>query len=85
MADKISKPKHYARYKIEPVVFIMENNIPYCEANAIKYLCRWRYKHKAWGEKLEDLLKAREYIERRILQVKNLMDADDTSSLDLPE
>ncbi len=85
MADNISKPEHYARYKIEPMVFIIENNIPYCEANAIKYLCRWRFKHKAWEDKLEDLMKAREYIERRIIQVKALMDKDDTSSLQLPD
>ena len=44
-----------------------------------------RFKHKAWEDKLEDLMKAREYIERRIIQVKALMDKDDTSSLQLPD
>ena len=56
-------PKHYAKYKIQPVTFIMHNEIPYCEANAIKYLCRWRTKHKDTEGKLEDLKKAREYID----------------------
>ena len=43
--DKVEKPEHYARYKIEPITFIVENDIPYCESNVIKYVCRWQYKH----------------------------------------
>ena len=37
---------------------IHANNIPFCEANAIKYLCRWRSKNG-----IEDLKKARHYID----------------------
>ena len=33
---------HYKDLKIQPIEFIHANNIPFCEANAIKYLCRWR-------------------------------------------
>ena len=55
--DNIKDPKHYSRWKIEPVQFMMENEIPYVEGNVIKYIMRWRYK-----EGLEDLHKAQEYL-----------------------
>ena len=49
---------HYKDLKIQPIEFIHANNIPFCEANAIKYLCRWRNKNG-----VQDLLKARHYID----------------------
>ena len=58
MADFVKKPPHYFRYKIEPITFIMQNEVPYAEANAIKYLMRWRYKHDTKDKQLQDLHKA---------------------------
>ena len=55
--DNIKDPKHYAMWIIEPVQFMMENEIPYVEGNVIKYIMRWRYKGG-----LEDLHKAQEYL-----------------------
>ena len=49
---------HYKELKIQPIEFIHANNIPFCEANAIKYLCRWRNKNG-----IEDLKKAKHYID----------------------
>jgi hypothetical protein len=49
---------HYKKMKIEPIEFIYENEIPFAEANAIKYICRHSVKN---GK--EDLLKAISYIE----------------------
>lgn len=49
---------HYKDLKIQPIEFIHANNIPFCEANAIKYLCRWRNKNG-----VQDLLKAKHYID----------------------
>lgn len=49
---------HYKNMAIQPIQFITANNIPYCEANAIKYLCRWRGKGG-----VSDLLKAKHYID----------------------
>ena len=49
---------HYKDLPIQPVEFITKNNIPFCEGNAIKYLCRHRSKN---GK--EDLLKAKHYID----------------------
>ena len=52
---------HYQKYKIQPVEFIMKNNVPYVEGNVIKYVMRFRDKHG-----LEDLLKARQYLDMLI-------------------
>ena len=68
MADKIKHPPHYFRFKIEPITFIMQNEIPYAEGNAIKYICRWRHKHKNKTEQLADLKKAIQYINLLIEQ-----------------
>jgi hypothetical protein len=63
MADQVKKPNHYFRYKIEPITFILQNNIPYVEGNVIKYLCRWRFKHLTKEKQIEDLQKAKQYID----------------------
>ena len=49
---------HYKNMKIQPIEFCHVNNIPYLEATAIKYLCRWRDK-----DGLQDLHKAKHFIE----------------------
>ena len=68
MADIIKHPPHYFRFKIEPITFIMQNEIPYAEGNAIKYICRWKHKHKTKEEQLGDLKKAKQYINLLIEQ-----------------
>ena len=50
--------EHYKKFPIQPIEFIVKNNIPYREANAIKYVCRHRSKHGA-----EDIKKAIHYLE----------------------
>jgi hypothetical protein len=60
--DAIKKPKHYSMV-IEPATFIMQNNIPYAEGNVIKYICRWNKKHLSAEKQLEDLKKAKQYID----------------------
>ena len=49
---------HYKSMKIQPAEFINENNLPYAEGNAIKYICR----HKNKGKK-KDIEKAIHYLE----------------------
>lgn len=53
-------PKHY-EMPITPLEFIQANNLGFEVGNCIKYLCRYKYKN---GK--EDLLKARDYIDRII-------------------
>lgn len=49
---------HYKKYKIQPVEYIVANNIPFCEGNAIKYITRWREKGG-----IADLEKAKHFID----------------------
>ena len=58
MEDVIRKPKHYAQYKIEPIEFIMANDLNFCEGNVIKYELRYRDKGG-----IESLNKAKQYID----------------------
>ena len=52
---------HYKNAAIQPVEFIVANNIPYREANVIKYV----FRHASKNGK-QDLLKARHYIDKLI-------------------
>lgn len=49
---------HYAVMKIQPIEFILANELGFCEGNVIKYLCRYKRKNA-----LEDLKKARQYLD----------------------
>ena len=49
---------HYKKFKIQPTEFLQANQIPHCEANVIKYVCR----HKDKGG-IQDLKKAKHYID----------------------
>ena len=49
---------HYKKYEIQPLDFVMANNIPYVEGCVIKYIVRWRDKNG-----IEDLQKAKHLIE----------------------
>ena len=55
------KPAHYAGMKIDVIEFCLANRIDFAPGNVIKYLCR--YKEKGG---IEDLKKARNYIDRMI-------------------
>lgn len=56
--EKQEGGSHYKDMKIQPVEFIHANNIPFFEANVIKYVCRWRNKNG-----VEDLKKAIHYLQ----------------------
>jgi hypothetical protein len=49
---------HYKDMLIQPVEFIVKNNLAFLEANVIKYVCRHRNKNG-----IEDLNKAIHYLE----------------------
>jgi hypothetical protein len=52
---------HYKEMPIQPIEYIMKNNIGFMEGNAIKYISRWRSKGG-----VEDLKKARHYLDMLI-------------------
>ena len=49
---------HYKNMKIQQAEFINENDLPFAEGNAIKYICR----HKKKG-KIKDINKAIHYLQ----------------------
>ncbi len=66
-------PSHYQKGEIEVIDFIIDQDMDYLTASAMKYLCRWRDKHKGEGQ-VDDLRKARWFIEKLIdtLMDKNI-------------
>ena len=49
---------HYEKLKIQPIQYILENKLGYCEGNIIKYITRWKDKNG-----IEDLRKIIQYAE----------------------
>jgi len=64
--DKQVGGDHYKNLKIQPVEYIMANNLNYCEGNVIKYVTR--YKQKGG---IIDLEKAKHYIDLLIQEVQD--------------
>jgi len=62
--DMVNLPPHYMQGKIDVVDFIIDQKMDYCLGNAVKYLARYRFK----GTPVEDLKKARFYLDRLIEQ-----------------
>jgi hypothetical protein len=48
---------HYNNKKIQPIDYIIENSLPYCEGNVVKYVTRHKEKNGA-----EDIRKAIHYL-----------------------
>jgi len=68
--DAVTKPKHYNNGGIEAIEYIKQQTregfLAYCLGNTLKYLHRWEYK----GHPLQDLKKARWYLDRMIEEVE---------------
>jgi len=62
MDDPVNHPKHYTQGRIEPLDFIVSQDLPYLAGNVVKYVTRYRWK----GKPVEDLKKARFYLDRLI-------------------
>lgn len=63
--DEVLLPQHYTRFRIEPIYFIMENKLSFCQGNVIKYVCRADAKNG-----VEDLRKARRYLDMMIKEAE---------------
>ena len=61
--EEVTNPKHYDKvgFVIQPLEYIIANELDFLEGNVIKYVSR--YPHKGG---VNDLLKARTYIEKLI-------------------
>ncbi|MDF1690525.1 MAG: DUF3310 domain-containing protein [Cycloclasticus sp.] len=62
---------HYKEKGIQPIEYIMANKLSFCEGNVIKYVSRWRDKNG-----IDDLLKAKHYLEFLIEGVRDDRDND---------
>ena len=57
-------PSHYQRGKIEVWDFIVDQGLDYLAGNVVKYVCRAG--HKSHESELDDWLKVKAYVERKI-------------------
>ena len=73
-ADIVNEPKHYARWKIEPITYIMRNGFEFWRGNIIKYASRAGYKmYEGMNEvqsEITDLEKVIRYAQMRINQLE---------------
>ena len=70
MNDPVNHPKHYTEHPSGVECIEITEHLNFCVGNAIKYL--WRAGLK--GEQIEDLRKARWYIDREIARILNNAD-----------
>ena len=67
MNDPVNHPKHYTNHPSGVECIEITEHMNFCIGNAVKYL--WRAGLK--GEQVEDLRKARWYIDREIARILN--------------
>ena len=66
--DIVNSPPHYTDGKIEVIDYIEDKKLGFCLGNAIKYISRAGKKDPS--KEVEDLKKAKWYIERRIKELE---------------
>lgn len=70
-SDPVNRPAHYTDGKIEVIDFIEDKKLGFCLGNAIKYIARAGKKDPT--KEVEDLNKAKWYIERRIKELEEVI------------
>ena len=82
MSDMINHPQHYTSGKIEVIDFIEDKGLNFNLGNVVKYVARAGHKKSSGksmdAKALEDLKKARWYIEREIATREKGMKKDAT-------
>lgn len=66
MSDSINHPAHYNAGKIEVIDAIEDWGLGFHEGNVVKYVARAKHK----GRELDDLKKARWYLDRAIQRLE---------------
>lgn len=67
---------HYKQFQYEPWDVILDWQLGYLDGNAVKYLSRWRHKNG-----VQDLQKARHYIDKLIEVETGKQDGSDNNRL----
>ena len=79
--DVVYRPDHYSQYTIVPIVFIMQNHLPFHVGNIVKYVMRAGSKiyenQTSIESEITDLKKAIRYCEMRI----NLLQGKDPNDI----
>ena len=70
-------PDHYQQGEIEVIDFILDQKMDYLTANVQKYIARWRFKNG-----IDDLRKARWFLDKLIEQQMENADRDNKLNLD---
>lgn len=60
-------PSHYKRGRIEVWDFIVDQQLDYLAGNCVKYVCRAG--HKNQESEIDDWLKVKAYVDRKLLQL----------------
>lgn len=68
MSDPVNHPPHYTYSAVEPIAAIEAWGLGFCLGNAVKYISRAGKKDAA--KTVEDLEKARWYLDREIARLK---------------
>lgn len=68
--DPVNKPSHYTQGKIEVIDFIEDQNLCFHLANTVKYISRAGKKDP--NKEIEDLEKAKWYLQRKIDNLKKV-------------
>jgi len=66
MSDKVNHPEHYRKHPSGVECIQVTEHMGFCLGNAVKYI--WRAGHK--GSAIEDLKKARWYIDRELARLE---------------
>jgi len=67
--DPVNRPSHYTDGKIEVIDFIEDKNLGFHLGNSVKYIARAGKKNP--DKTIEDLKKAKWYLERKIKNLEN--------------
>ena len=84
--NAVDNPSHYCGTKYQVINFIEDWGLGYCLGNVVKYICRAGKKYVGDKQKeLQDLKKAKWYLERRLEEHKNGVELDsDDLKMNIP-
>lgn len=66
---------HYKSLKIQPVEYILANDLGWCEGNIVKYITRWRQKNG-----LDDIRKVIHYAEILLAEEEKKMHGSNSNT-----
>lgn len=74
VSDIIGKPEHYSFYAIEPIEYIMRNEMEFWRGNIVKYASRAGYKQYDGltmnESEITDLKKIKQYVDFRLKELE---------------